>query len=645
MCSMGCEGGGGYLASSCPPPARCLNVATLAGRYQGFSNGKGAAASFNGASSVAVDASGVVYVADTGNNAIRKITRDGVVTTLAGNGGPGFVDGKGAAASFQSPKGVAVDASGVVYVADADNYAIRKITRDGIVTTLAGNWQQGFANGKGAAASFRGPSGVAVGADGVVYVADLYNFAIRKITHDGVVTTLAGNGTVGFANGKGAAASFSGPSGVAVGADGVVYVADTGNNAIRKITRDGVVTTLAGNGKQEFANGKGGAARFDTPRGVAVGADGVIYVADWGNSAIRSITPDGIVTTLAGGHGEGAVDGKGAVASFSGPTGVALGAGGEVYVADLGNNAIRVIRPCCSATVSMVIGSGAAGFANGKGAAASFNMPGGVAVDAGVVYVVDRGNNAIRKITRDGVVTTLAGNGTAGFANGKGVTAMFFYPQCVAVDASGVVYVTDSGNGAIRKITSDGVVTTLAGAPTFGGPAGVAVNAGGVVYVADADSSVISKITRDGVVTTLAGNGTAGFANGRGAAASFNLPQGVAVDASGVVYVADQLNNAIRKITRAGVVTTLAGAQQGFGDGNGAAASFRFPSGVAVDASGVVYVADPYNNAVRRITPNGDVTTLIRNVGATGVAVGPGGVLYVADAEHNVIRQYKVKCG
>jgi len=268
-----------------------------------------------------------------------------VVTTFAGSGSNASADGAGTSASFYFPCGVAVDASGTAYVADTFNNRIRKITSAGVVTTLAGSGSRAFADGVGTSASFHNPYGVAVDASGTVYVADNGNNRIRMVSAAGVVTTLAGSGSGAFADGVGTSASFFYPFGVAVDASGTVYVADESNNRIRKITSAGVVTTLAGSGSAAFAEGTGTSASFAYPNGVAVDASGAVYVADTYNERIRKISPQGVVTTLAGSSTAAFADGAGTSASFCVPLGVAVGAtSGTVYVADNGNYRIRIIQ-------------------------------------------------------------------------------------------------------------------------------------------------------------------------------------------------------------------------------------------------------------------------------------------------------------
>jgi sugar lactone lactonase YvrE len=329
--------------------SQAQTVSTFAGSgTAGSTDATGTAASFSNPRAVAVDASGNVYVADFINHKIRKITPAGVVSTFAGSGFTGSTDGTGTAASFRNPSGVAVDASGNVYVADYGNHKIRKITPSGVVSTFAGSGTQGSADATGTAASFNAPFGLAVDASGNIYVADTGNHKIRKITPAGVVSTLAGSGSYGSTDGTGTAAIFAFPNGVALDASGNVYVADTNNNKIRKITSAGVVSTFAGSGTQGSIDGTGTAASFDYPTGVAVDASGNVYVADTFNNKIRKITPAGVVSTLAGSGAQGSTDATGTAASFHYPAGVAVDAAGNVYVADYNNHKIRKITSVLS---------------------------------------------------------------------------------------------------------------------------------------------------------------------------------------------------------------------------------------------------------------------------------------------------------
>jgi hypothetical protein len=346
-------------------------------------------------------------------------------------------------------------------VADWYNSTIRQVTSAGAVTTLAGlGGYSGANDGTGSAARFNGPRGVGVDTNGNVLVADTYNHTIRQVTRAGVVTTLAGSaGVSGTNDGTGNAARFYYPEGVAVDAAGNVFVADTYNHTIRKVTPAGVVTTLAGSaGNPGSADGTGGAARFNNPTGVAVDSAGNVFVAEWGNSTIRKVTAAGVVTTLAGSAGvSGTNDGTGSAARFNSPCGVAVDSAGNVFVADYGNDTIRKVSS--AGVVTTLAGSaGTQGSADGMGSAARFFLPYGVAMDsAGNVFVVDQYNHTIRKVTSTGVVTTLAGSaGNSGSADGTGIAARFYYPSGVAVDSAGNVFVADTHNNTIRKVTAAG---------------------------------------------------------------------------------------------------------------------------------------------------------------------------------------------
>lgn len=325
-----------------------LTVATLAGAAgtAGATNASGTAASFSAPEGLAVASDGRRYVADTGNHLIRTIASGGAVSTLAGGAGiSGAIDASGTAARFNAPAGIAFG-NGFLYVADTGNHLIRQVTTGGVVTTFAGGaGSPGSLDGAGASARFNSPGGIAVDSAGTVYVADTANHIIRKISPAGVVVTLAGTaGASGSANGVGAAARFSSPRGIAVNASGVVYVADTGNHVIRAIATDGTVTTLAGTpGSSGSTNGTGAVARFNAPRGIAVDASGIIHVADTGNQTIRRITAAGAVTTVAGTAGSaGTTDGSNTTARFNAPSGVAVQPDGYyLYIADTASHTVR----------------------------------------------------------------------------------------------------------------------------------------------------------------------------------------------------------------------------------------------------------------------------------------------------------------
>jgi sugar lactone lactonase YvrE len=356
------------------------NVTTLAGSgFDVYADGVGTSASFNHPTGVAVDGNENVYVADSRNNKIRKISPLGVVSTFAGSG-------------FNYPYGVAVDGSGNVYVANTGNNNICKISPSGIVSTFAGNNTYGFADGVGSVASFKYPISVAVDGIGFVYVADWDNNRIRKVSPSGVVSTLAGNGSYSFADGVGTVASFSRPEGIAVDGSGNVYLADTYNQRVRKVTTSGVVSTLAGSGTYGFVNGVATAARFTFPRGIALDGNGNLYVVD--TAAIRKISPTGLVSTFAGSDTLGYADGVGSTARFRHPSGVALDGNGNIYVADEGNNRIRKISILGIFTINPA-------------------LPAGLAIDANTGII--SGTPSVATSATNYVVTAGNGSGSSSF--------------------------------------------------------------------------------------------------------------------------------------------------------------------------------------------------------------------------------------
>ena len=317
-------------------------VATIAGSGYPASTGSPAArADFSDPFGIAVDGDGNVIIAEGGNaNRISRIYRNGYIETIAGGEG-GYADGPGDAAKFNTPSCLALNPDGDIIIADTSNNRIRKISSEGIVTTLAGNGIAGHIDGTAESAQFDGPIGVAVEPDGNIIVTDTYNDCIRRITRNGRVLTIAGKGTPGFIDGTGLDAAFDTPCGVAVDKKGRIFVADTGNNAIRRISPDGVVETIAG-GIRGYRDEKGTDARFYDPVGIAVTHDGFIFVTDSGGGRVRRIDPDGSVLTIAG-AGNGFADGSAEYSRFNGPAGIAIDRDGNIYVADSNNYAIRRI--------------------------------------------------------------------------------------------------------------------------------------------------------------------------------------------------------------------------------------------------------------------------------------------------------------
>jgi RHS repeat-associated protein len=672
-------------------------VTTIAGsRFgsSGYVNGIGTAARFKTPQRIVGDGAGNLYVADYGNNAIRKVTSAGVVTTFAGSatGVSGNADGTGTAALFSGPEGLVFDPSGNLFVADNGNNSIRKITPAGVVTT--------FYTAPG---SF-GPAGMCFDNSGNLIVAAKHVSQIWKITPAGVATTIAGN-TYGYTNGTGTAALFENPADVQVDPSGNIFVADYLNNAIRKITPAGVVTTYAGStvsgNTGGYVNGSSTAARFNNPTGVAFVPGGILYVEDFVNNDIRKIMPDGTVTLVAGSPTQvvGTVDGTGTAATFSNPIDLYIDGTGTGYDLDMGTSVRKILLT--GYTISGALPAGltfdpatgiisgtptgtittqtdtitaynAGGYSIAMVTFAPPAVPPTISYSGSQAFTVGTPIAPLTPIVTGGPVpytgytTTFAGSGASGTTNGVGTTATFALPDGLTVDSKGNVYVTDISNSSdIRKITPSAVVSTLAGSATsgfvngtgsdarFSHPDDLSTDTAGNVYVADQWNHAIRKITPAGVVTTLAG-GTPGSADGIGTAAQFYNPTDVIIDASGNLFVADYENNRIRKVAPDGTVTTFAGSTQGYADGIGTAALFNHPCAITADVSGNLYVVDRYNQRIRKISPAGVVTTIAGN-GTVGFADGPAssamfnypvdldidasGNIYVSDCSNYRIRR------
>lgn len=571
-----------------------------------------------------------------GNNQNLPVTgilaNAGVVSTLAGTAQPvGSFNGTGTAATFLTPKAITTDGTNL-YVADTANHVIRQIViSTGVVTTLAGTaGVQGSTDGIGTAALFNQPGGVTT--DGTnVYVSDTYNSSIRQIViSTGVVTTLVGT-----------SAQLCAPEGITN--DGTnLYVADTCSHTIRKVViSTGAMTTLAGTA---YSNGStdatGAAARFFGPEGITT--DGInLFVADSYNDTIRQIViATGAVTTLAGTAGvQGSTDATGAAASFKIPAGITTD-GTNLYVADTNNNTIRQVVISSGAVTTLAGTAGLLGSTDTTGTAARFSGAAGISIVGQNLYVADTNNDTIRRIViSSGAVTTYAGKaGNPSSADGTGPAAQFLAPNGVTTDGTNL-YVADRLNSTIRKVViSTGVVTTLAGsalanggtdatgaAARFNYPYGITTD-GTNLYVADTVNDTIRKIViSTGAVTTLAGKaGNWGAADGTGANASFYYPAGITTDGTNL-YVTDIYNGTIRKIViSSGVVTTLVGANSGSANGYGTGAQFYGPSAITTDGTNL-YVADTQNHTIRKIViSSGLVSTLAGTALANGSTDGTG---------------------
>jgi sugar lactone lactonase YvrE len=512
-------------------------ISTAAGNgTAGYSGdgGQATAAKLNSPEDVAVDSSGNLFIADTNNNRVRKVNvSTHVITTVAGKGTAGYSGdgGQATAAKLNSPEGVAVDSSGNLFIADTNNGRIRKVTTSGVINTAAGNGTAGYGGdgGQATAAELNCPGGVAVDSSGDVFIADTNNNRVREVNNASkVISTSAGNGVIYTGDGgQATAAQLDFPQSVAADANGDLFIADTFDDVVREVNgATGVITTVAGDGSgisgYSGDDGQATAAKLDHPEGVAVDSSGDLFIADMYNNAIREVNlATGVITTVAG-DGFGGYSGDGGPASAAElffPAGLAVDSGGDLFIADSGNNAVREINHV-TGDIATVAGTGTAGFSGdgGRATAAELNDPCGVAVDSnGNLFIADSGNNRVREVS-GGVITTVAGNGTAGY----------------------------SGDGG------------QATAAELNGPCGVAVDSNGDLFIADTFNQAVREVSlATGVITTVAGTGNAGYSGNDGLAtdAQLHFPNAVAVDAAGNLYIADEGNNVIRIVTPGVLVT------------------------------------------------------------------------------------------
>jgi len=639
---------------------------------------------------VGLDSAGNIFFADYDNHSIWKIdVMAGAILRIAGRGPSGFSGDGGPAiqAQLNSPCGVCVDALGNVYIADTNNHRIRKFTVGGNISTVAGTGTGGY-NGEGlaAAAQINSPSGVAVDASGNIYIADTNNHRIRKFTVGGNISTVAGTGSAGSAGdgGQATAAQLNSPSGVAVDISGNIYIADTNNQRIRKFTVGGTISTVAGTGTAGYSGeGVATSAQINSPSGVAVDASGNIYIADTNNQRIRKFTVGGNISTVAG-TGTAGYSGDGGMATsalIDTPRGLAVKSTGEVIIADTGNSCLRQVAAAIISTLPMTAGPG---LTSPQGVATYYDT----AQKKLFLYIADQGNHRIRKLDlATNAIVTVAGTGTATVPPGPPVDNILAAnttlnsPAAVALDASGNLYIADTGNNLIRKVTAaTGIITTIAGGGSGTGegnrdpskvqlssPSGVFADTQGNIYIADTGNNKIRKVTAGNIDTIVDNSGNGGFSGDGGLAPSarISLPTGVFVDSLNNVYIADRGNHCIRKVNASNnVINTVAGigTNQGYSGDGGAATAARLisPNRVSVDPAGNIYIADTGNHALRMVNHatiptistiagtgtsgyNGDMQPAVqaRLWSPGGVTLGltkAGGRIYIGDAGNNRVR-------
>jgi trimeric autotransporter adhesin len=668
-------------------------ITTLAGsRYMFPPDGIAAInAPVGNVSGVTADGHGNVYFSDLSTDRVYRIDSKGILITYAGSGTQGYSGDGGPAtsAALFNPRSLVFDSSGNLFISDAGNSRVRKVTPAGIISTWAGNGNSGFSGDGGLAisASFGGNARIALDSGSNLYISDPDNHRIRRVTASGTIFTYAGNGADATAGDGGPAqqASLQNPVALAFDSNSNLYIADSEGNRVRKITPGGIISTVAGTGVGGEAGDGGPAtqAHLWGPTGVAVDSTGALLIADLFGSRIRRVDPvTSLISTIAGTSQVGlAGDGGPATgASLYSPTDL-FASGQTLLIADLGNFRVRSLT---NGVLSTIAGNGNYGYTGDGGiaGAASLPAPDGVVIDqAGNVNICDSFANRVRTVTTFGIINVTAGGNTAGYS-GDGATATaatMVDCQGIATDSTGNLYIADTHNRRIRKIDTSGIITTVAGNGVNdfsgdGGPAvkaslsnpqGVAVDTQGNLYIADTGNNRIREVTAAGAIITIAGTGATGFSGDGFSAtgAQLNSPSRVAVDSAGNILFTDNGNNVVRRISTTGVISTVAGnGQYGFaGDGGPAkSAMLANPIGLAIDSTGGILIADADNKRIRRVDPNGTIDTVAGNGTSTlsgdgrsplstgfgspaDVAVDTAGNLYIADQNNGRVRRIQPK--
>jgi uncharacterized protein (TIGR03437 family) len=639
-------------------PSVVYSIETVAGSANMGDGGPATAAQISTIQGIAVDRLGNLYLSDTGNHRVRMISTSGIITTLAGTGVAGFSGdgGPATAAQLNLPYGLAADLAGNLYVADLGNDRVRRIGPDGVMATVAGNGSQGSSGDGGAAtgAQLLSPRNVAVDAAGNFYFSEFEGHRVRKVTPAGIISTVAGTGVAGFSgDGEPAVnAQLAFPAGLALDRLGALYIADSGNNRVRKILTGGVISTVVGGSPSTV---------LGTPVAVAVDVSETLYVADL-SYVVHSYTAAGAWSDVT------------AVGQLIAPHDLAVDLNGDLYIADGVH-----IRKVVSGQMQTVAGDGYM-HAIGDGGLATnalLSQPSAIALNgAGSLYIADTGTQRVRQVLPTGVIQTLVGTGIAGTAsdNVAAATATLDSPMGVALDAASDILIADTDNHRIREVGADGLIHNLVGTGVGGlgaeglppaqtqlnGPRAVCTGRGGTMFVVDTGNNRVLEAAPQALVVTAAGNGAAGDSGDGGPArlAQLNQPSACALNSAGELFIADTLNHSIRKVDPSGTISTVAGTgAAGFSgdEGPATAAGISAPGGVVVDDNGNIYIADTGNNRIRQVTPDGLIHTIAgqNSAGFSGDGgpaasaqiSAPGGLLldgagdlYFADTGNNRVR-------